>query len=207
MSSVEKKEKEKRILATAADLFREGDFDSVSIASIARDAGIAKGTVFLYFTSKEELFLSLTEQYLQEWVGDAGTYLVSASLEGAMELEAAAEIFAASLGAKEDLLRLLGILHPRLLPGCSAEVLNRYRSVWLETIASLESVFSQAAPSPRGRSWGEILQDLYVLIIGVQGSLDLRENGTSAEQGFVPLFRRLSLEYLRGLASGLVIKD
>ncbi len=207
MSTVEKKEKEKRILATAGDLFRDGDFDSVSIASIARDAGIAKGTVFLYFSSKEELFLTLTEQYLQEWVGDAGTYLVSSSLQGAMELEAAAEIFAASLGAKEDLLRLLGILHSRLLPVCSREQQDHYRSVWIETITSLESVFSQASPAPKSRSWGEILQDLYVLILGVQGSLYVRENGISPENGFVPLFRRLSLEYLRGLASGVAVKD
>ena len=34
---------------------------------IAREAGLAKGTLYLYFDTKEELFLALLHEYLQTW--------------------------------------------------------------------------------------------------------------------------------------------
>ena len=203
VSAAEKKVKEKRILNTAAGLFHDGDFDSVSIARIAQDAGIAKGTFFLYFSSKEELFLSLTEQYLHDWVGEAGTFLVATSLEGGPDMETAAEILASSLGAKEDLLRLLSILHCRLLAPGDADQLDRFRKVWNETLASLEVIFSHVKMPAGSRGWKEVLQDLYILIIGVQSTCAVRGDKESGPAAFIPLFYRMTLEYLRGLASGV----
>lgn len=50
-----KNEKEKKLLDTALKLFIEKGINKTSIADIAKNAGIAKGTFYLYFKDKYEL--------------------------------------------------------------------------------------------------------------------------------------------------------
>jgi len=57
-----KKEKEQRkmaILKAAQQLFFKKGYQSVSVESIARKAQISKGTVYLYFNSKEEIYAQI----------------------------------------------------------------------------------------------------------------------------------------------------
>lgn len=49
------KEKEQKILNTALELFVKEGFHGTSTAEIARTAGVATGTLFHYFKTKEEL--------------------------------------------------------------------------------------------------------------------------------------------------------
>ena len=46
----------RRLLETAATAFARHGFDGANIDQIAQDAGVAKGTVYNYFESKEQLF-------------------------------------------------------------------------------------------------------------------------------------------------------
>jgi AcrR family transcriptional regulator len=50
------------ILAAAAEVFIEQGFDGARVEDVARRAGIAKGTVYLYFPGKEALFRALVRQ-------------------------------------------------------------------------------------------------------------------------------------------------
>ena len=49
------KEKEQKILDTSLKLFVERGFHGTSTAEIAKTAGVATGTLFHYFKTKEEL--------------------------------------------------------------------------------------------------------------------------------------------------------
>lgn len=49
------------ILRAATDVFAEQGFAAVTVAEIANRAGIGKGTVYEYFTSKEELLFAVFE--------------------------------------------------------------------------------------------------------------------------------------------------
>lgn len=46
-----------RLLAVATDLFTRFGYRRTSMDEVAREAGVAKGTVYLYFKSKQELLL------------------------------------------------------------------------------------------------------------------------------------------------------
>ena len=54
-----KQERETQILAAAAQLFSERRFDEVLMDDIAREAGVAKGTLYTYFKQKEELYFAV----------------------------------------------------------------------------------------------------------------------------------------------------
>jgi AcrR family transcriptional regulator len=53
------------ILAAARRVFARQGFRGTTIADIAEEAGIALGTIYLYFPSKEDVFAALNEQYNQ----------------------------------------------------------------------------------------------------------------------------------------------
>lgn len=50
-----KEEKKEKILAAAFSLFTRKDINNVTVAEIAKEAGIAKGTFYLYFKDKIDL--------------------------------------------------------------------------------------------------------------------------------------------------------
>ena len=51
--------KRKQILAGAREVFLEKGFDAASMNDIARVAGVSKGTLYVYFENKEQLFVEL----------------------------------------------------------------------------------------------------------------------------------------------------
>lgn len=57
-----KLEKRKKLLDSSYELFVEKGISNVSIAEICQKAGIAKGTFYLYFTSKEDIARSLNRR-------------------------------------------------------------------------------------------------------------------------------------------------
>lgn len=54
------------ILEVALKLFHRFGYRKTTIEEIAREAQIGKGTVYLHFTSKEEILLTLIQSHLQE---------------------------------------------------------------------------------------------------------------------------------------------
>ena len=59
------------LLAAALDLFVEKGFAATRVEEVAQRAGVSKGTLFLYFSSKEELFKAVVRENISgrftEW--------------------------------------------------------------------------------------------------------------------------------------------
>lgn len=58
---------------------------SINIRSIARRAGVATGTVYNYFSGKDELLLALTEEYWRQTLSDIRTSITADSFCGQLE--------------------------------------------------------------------------------------------------------------------------
>ncbi len=57
-----------RILQVAMRLFAKNGYHSCTVDDIAREAGVAKGTVYWHFSSKESLFEALLEHILRQYI-------------------------------------------------------------------------------------------------------------------------------------------
>ncbi|MFK0641986.1 MULTISPECIES: TetR/AcrR family transcriptional regulator [unclassified Ochrobactrum] len=55
--------KRRQILEGAQSVFLRMGFDAASMNDITREAGVSKGTIYVYFNSKEDLFVALCEHY------------------------------------------------------------------------------------------------------------------------------------------------
>src|SRR4051794_37260684 len=105
----EKQERRQAILDTAWQLFQTTAYPALTMAEVAERAGLAKGTIYLYFKTKEQLFLALQAQQLQEWFAEIDQRL-QATHEGCSTTDLAA-LICASLAQRPALTRLLAILH------------------------------------------------------------------------------------------------
>jgi TetR/AcrR family fatty acid metabolism transcriptional regulator len=59
------------ILEAATAIFAERGFFGAQVADIARGAGIAAGTVYLYFRSKDEILTSIFDRTMKEAIAEA----------------------------------------------------------------------------------------------------------------------------------------
>lgn len=74
-SDQEKAAKRQSIINAAEILLVKGVFPLPSVNQIIAKAGVAKGTVYLYFSSKEEIYLSLLAQYFDNFTTDFANQL------------------------------------------------------------------------------------------------------------------------------------
>src|SRR5436189_5383171 len=58
--------KRRQIIDGACRMFLAQGFDAASMGSIAREAGVSKGTLYVYFKSKEELFEAIVEEQCRQ---------------------------------------------------------------------------------------------------------------------------------------------
>lgn len=100
------------ILRTAAELHEQVDFHALTMAAIAREAGLAKGTLYLYFKTKEELFLEVFHQHLAEWFSQLRERI--GEMPAPAEPEDLGNVVAETLLARPILLRLLTLWLPTL---------------------------------------------------------------------------------------------
>nr|MBA3454015.1 TetR/AcrR family transcriptional regulator [Deltaproteobacteria bacterium] len=59
-------DKRERILAAAETVFAKHGFFAARVAEIAKEAGVADGTIYLYFKSKDDLLISLFETRMKQ---------------------------------------------------------------------------------------------------------------------------------------------
>jgi len=67
MKITEKKaQKEKKIIEVATRLFADKGYQNTTIEEIAKEAKIAKGTIYLYFNDKQQLFQNIVKELSHE---------------------------------------------------------------------------------------------------------------------------------------------
>ena len=61
-------DKHQQIIDAAIRVFARTGFYSSRVSDIAREAGIASGTIYLYFKTKDEILVTLFREKMAEWV-------------------------------------------------------------------------------------------------------------------------------------------
>ena len=67
-SEAAKLAREGSILTATEILLRQSGYDSMTMQAVAKAAGLAKGTLYLYFTSRESLVLAVYSRLFDRWI-------------------------------------------------------------------------------------------------------------------------------------------
>jgi TetR/AcrR family fatty acid metabolism transcriptional regulator len=95
-------DKREAILRAAIKVFAGKGFFNSKVADIASEAGIADGTVYLYFKSKEEILHSVFDRAMGEFISE-GKREIAGIDEADLRLRRIAELHLERLGADRDL--------------------------------------------------------------------------------------------------------
>jgi AcrR family transcriptional regulator len=104
----DKAERIAAILDAGRDLWSRSPWSDFTVGDVATQAGIVKGTVYLYFTSKERLLLAVFEEMLEEYLDDIDRALEKR--RGRWSADHVADAFADALSGRDPFVRMLPIL-------------------------------------------------------------------------------------------------
>lgn len=93
------------VLDAARIVFARSGYANANVEDIAKEAGIAKGTIYLYFKSKEEIFAAILENGLNELTSST-IKAMSAETTFAAQLTVFLELRAQYLRQHQDFLKI-----------------------------------------------------------------------------------------------------
>jgi TetR/AcrR family transcriptional regulator, fatty acid metabolism regulator protein len=100
--SLERGDKREAILRAAIDVFAARGFFNAQVADVARSAGVAAGTVYLYFRSKDDLLVSIFERTMREAI-EEGRACVAPLSDPIEQLRAVARVHLGRMGRDRSL--------------------------------------------------------------------------------------------------------
>ena len=98
----DKADKRDALLRAAIETFAAKGFFNAQVADVARGAGVAAGTVYLYFRGKDDLLISIFERTMKEAIA-AGRESVAARTSPLDQLREIAKLHLERLGRDRDL--------------------------------------------------------------------------------------------------------
>jgi|SRR5215207_8733497 len=90
------------ILRAAIDVFAGHGFFNAQVADVARAAGVAAGTVYLYFEGKDDLLVSIFEKTMREAIAD-GRSSIAAVRDPVEQLRTVARVHLDRMGRDRNL--------------------------------------------------------------------------------------------------------
>lgn len=138
--------KKRHILEAARRLLVEHDFQDIVLDDVAKKAGVAKGTLFLHFKNKEELF-SAAFADLSDSLGHELEALAKTELKGKEMLAAAAKVVLNHFDRNRD---FMGVGAGRT-PNCGTKSREKLKEKFLANQTLLLGILA-AASSDEGRS-------------------------------------------------------
>ncbi|UAK30636.1 TetR/AcrR family transcriptional regulator [Nocardia asteroides] len=103
------------LLDAAARVFAERGYDNTTVAAITAAGGVSRATMYVYFASKEEIFLALAERVRDEFLAAQEPGIQDD--DPRMMLRATIESFATAVATAGPLLRLIherGAVDPKV---------------------------------------------------------------------------------------------
>lgn len=155
-TDAKKLERRATILAQARTWIASRTFDEVRLADMAKELGIVKGTLYLYFPTKQDLFASIFIEEMEGWWRDLKS--LPPTTPGADTV--------AALEGRELLVRLLPSLHMTIEAGLSERGLRELKDWFLAFSAGAAADLERRYSPLEGRG-GDFMVGLYALTVGM----------------------------------------
>lgn len=163
----DKAARRRAILTVAAKLLGKKQYKGITMAEVARRCHLAKGTLYLYFRSKEELFLAALEEEMSLWFDDMVARLPKLPGTGDVADRFGAAV-AESLADRQTLVDLLPLLHTVLEHNIDEQSAVSFKLMLVEKVRVGGQVVEQAIAGLPAGSGAQILIRLHALVVGLR---------------------------------------
>ena len=202
----QKEERRREILAAALELFRTSHFLAITMAEIAEKSRLGKGTIYIYFNTKEKLFLTLAEEGFLDFFEAMDEGLNSS--KDPMSSGSLTTLVGQALDSSPQLPRLLSILHTVLEHNVDRLAILKFREFLANRATRTGRNLENRLPFLSPGQGLELMLQIHVLVVGawqvtdpapvVKGLLDAPGLQIFATP-FKPFFERSLMALIRGL--------
>ena len=166
ITEAQKESRRAEILQVALQRFQDTPYAELSMAGTAEEAGVAKGTLYLYFKSKEQLFLAIYTQELDAWFTELDRRLGAAG--GEASIAGFVALVGESLKSRPALLRLIAILHTVLEQNVDYASAHQFKT-WLKArVEQSGALLEKHLPFLTSGQGAGLLLKINALVIGFQ---------------------------------------
>lgn len=152
-------------LDVAWRLFEEKPFSEITVGEVAGEAGLAKGTIYLYFASKEEVFLGALERQLGAWFDYLDGRLEG--MGGGCEVPEVVALLCGSLEERPALARALAVMHGVFEQNVGLEAMTRFKQALLSRLTRTGVLLEGCLPGLGGGDGLKALLRAHALIVGL----------------------------------------
>jgi AcrR family transcriptional regulator len=164
-SDERKRERHRDILAAARDHLADVGIDGFSMGALAASVGVARGTLYLYFLTREEVLLALYLEETSAWVDEFGQLI-----EPEMDADEFLQVVYTSATRRDILIELAPRVTGVIENNVSIERLIESK----RHAARITDVAGQLTGLALGRTVDQgttIARALFALLLGVTGSM------------------------------------
>lgn len=159
-SAEQKAHRRREVLEAAETYFLEVGYEAFSMSKLAKKIGLAKGTFYLYFQTREELFLTLYEQSLIRW-----SQIFIDELSDSMTSKAYSQKLFSIASADGTFIPLLIRLEHMIEHNVATPRLISSKQVFINQVEVLAEVTSNALRLSKAQAI-EVVKTMGVLLIG-----------------------------------------
>ncbi|MBN2503079.1 MAG: TetR family transcriptional regulator [Anaerolineales bacterium] len=165
----QKEQRRQTMLDAAEKRFTEAAYEVISMDEIAQQAKVAKGTLYLYFKTKEALFLALYTRVLEQWFDEIDARL--GKLAVAQDACTTAEfttLVGETLSHYPILTRLMSITHSILERNIDATAALAFKQMLSMRLLHTGQLTETCLPFLKPGQGPHLFLQLYALVIGIQ---------------------------------------
>jgi AcrR family transcriptional regulator len=165
-SDEQKTQRRQLLLDVTTGLLSRKPYNEINMSNIAKAVGLAKGTVYLYFSSKEELFLTIFEEQFQGWFDEINAELKMIPKKSNIKI--VVDIFCKSLLKRPMMIQLLSILHTVLEQNIQYDVALQFKRMLLENVLQTGELIESSLLFIKAGEGIMLCFRVYAIILGIQ---------------------------------------
>lgn len=156
--------RKEEIIAACAALYEEKGFKETTIKDIGKAITLTRTGIYLYFETKEEIFLALLGREYDAWVSEMREIMADKT---AMSRDSVAEILARTLTNHPRLLRLLSMNLYEMEANSRPERLTEFKKSFGASLETVDSFLRQYIPEMNGERRRRFVYAFFPFIYGI----------------------------------------
>ena len=160
----DKQERRQAILAAGLSLWNETSYGELTMNAVAERAGVVKGTLYLYFETKEQLFLALISEMMVDYFDEVDACLQEG---GRWSKSRVVQVLAGALRGRDAFIRMLTVLGNICEHNVSYEQLVTFKRLTLERFMRTAALLRKRLPFLRADGALRLVMHLSAVAAGL----------------------------------------
>ena len=159
----QKLQRKQTLLDAGWELFQAGEGQLPSVAQIVARAGLAKGTFYIYFKTKEELFLELVTSAMDELFGKLNHYLDQEEVSAS----GCIDVFIQAVDREAPIIQLGPMVTGVLEKNTAPDILMQFKRRLLSNLHQCGDKLGRCFPGLSAQKASRTLLTSYAVVLGI----------------------------------------